>query len=190
MISAGWLEPPIVAEGPLPPGGAGGDIRVIWDNSLAIGDWGLAEGDLETGQDLETACLVSLFSDALATPDFIPTDGTTDRRGWWGAPYLAVPLGSNLWQLERSHKTRAKLGEAQRYAENALRWLVDDGLARQVTVNTRWLSSTMLGIAIAIIKPDGTQTRFMFGWAWTGLATLPSPVRFPEPFPANLTRVR
>jgi hypothetical protein len=23
------------------------------------------------------------LSDALATPDFTPTDGTSDRRGWW-----------------------------------------------------------------------------------------------------------
>jgi phage gp46-like protein len=168
---------------PLPQGGNGGDIRILWDNTNALGDWGLAQGDLETGQDLETACLVSLFSDVLATPDFTPTDGTTDRRGWWADPYNDESLGSNLWQLDRAKKTRATLGNARRYALDALNWLILDGVAKQIFVNTSWLSPTMLGIAVAIIKPDGSQTRFMFGWAWSGLAVVASPVRFVNPFP-------
>jgi phage gp46-like protein len=183
---AGWIEFPPVAEGPLPQGGNGGDITILWDNSNALGDWGLAQGDLLTGQDLETACLVSLFSDHLATPDFIPTDGTTDRRGWWADLY-DQPLGSNIWQLERAKTTRDTLGTARRYALDALQWLVDDGVVRQIFVNTSWLAAggkqTMLGIAVALIKPDGSQTRFMFGWAWTDLATLLSPVQFVDPFP-------
>jgi hypothetical protein len=38
----------------------------------------------------------------------------------------------------------------------------------------------MLGIAIAISKPDGSETRFRFGWAWQGLAVVPSPVLMPS----------
>lgn len=37
------------------------------------------------------------------------------------------------------------------------------------------------GIGIAILKPDGSVTRFTFGWAWQSLAVLPSPVRVPPP---------
>jgi len=48
-----------------------------------------------------------------------------------------------------------------------------------VLCNTSWLTPTMLGIAIAIVKPNGTQTRFMFGWAWDNLAQVVSPVIFP-----------
>jgi phage gp46-like protein len=166
----------------LPAANLSGDVLVLWDNANAIGDWDLARGDLQTGQDLETACLVSLFTDRLATPDFIPTDGTTDRRGWWADPYNDQPLGSNLWQLERAKKTRDTLGLARTYALDALQWLITDGVAKQVDCNTMWLGgagSTALGIAIAIIKPDGSLTRFTFGWAWTGLATLASPVFVP-----------
>jgi phage gp46-like protein len=170
---------PLPPSPPPPPAGAGGDIRVIWDNTQALGDWGLATGDVETGQDLETACLVSLFTDRAATPDFIPTDGTTDRRGWWADTYTDRPLGSNLWQLERAKKTRDTLGLARRYALDALQWLIDDGVARSILCNTGWLGPNMLGIAVAIIKPDGTASRFMFGWAWTGLAVVSSPVAFP-----------
>jgi phage gp46-like protein len=153
---------------------------IRWDNANTIGDWLLADGDLTTGQDLETACLVSLFTDKLATPDFVPTDGTSDRRGWWADPYNDQPLGSSLWQLERAHKTRDTLGLARRYALDALQWLVDDGVASRVDVDTRWVGppgSTMLGIAILISKPDGSATRFQYGWAWDNLATYRTPFR-------------
>jgi hypothetical protein len=42
-----------------------------------------------------------------------------------------------------------------------------------------WLTPTMLGIAVAIIRPDGSESRYRFGWAWTDLATVRSPVMFP-----------
>lgn len=164
----------------MPAGGSGGDICVLWDNAEAMGDWGLAAGDVETGQDLETACLVSLFSDALALPDFVPTDGTTERRGWWADMYEDRPLGSRLWQLERAKKTRATLGQARQMALAALQWLIDDGLARTVLCNTMWLAGNMLGIAVGIVRPNGALVRFRWGWAWDELATLRSPVRFPD----------
>lgn len=168
--------PIITAPGPLPDATLAGDVLVQWDNVNGIGDWLLAEGDLQTGQDLETACLVSLFTDKLATPDFVPTDGSSDRRGWWADPYNDQPLGSNLWQLDRSKKTRDTLGLARRYVQDALQWLVTDGVAASVVVDTRWLGnatgSTMMGIAVAITKPDGSLTRFVYGWAWANLASL------------------
>ena len=181
----------------LPLAQCSGDIRVTWINQYTQGDWLLAQGDLQTGQDLESACLVSLFTDKLATPDFVPTDGTTDRRGWWGDPYNDQPLGSNLWQLERAKKTRDTLGTARRYAQDALEWLVTDGVAKSVAVDTQWLGnaigSTFLGIHIAITKPDGTMTRFTFGWAWDGLATLTlqqpfAPLLLPAPTPTATRR--
>jgi phage gp46-like protein len=190
---SGWIAdtldlPIVTADPPLPDATLQGDIYIAWDNSNAIGDWTLATGDLQTGQDLETACLVSLFTDALATPDFVPTDGSTDRRGWWADPYNDRPLGSNLWQLERARKTRDTLAIARRYATDALQWLIVDGLAHDVVVNTSWIGmagSTLLGIGIAIVRPNGSLTRFTFAWAWQGLAALPSGVSVPSPLAAR-----
>lgn len=160
----------------IPAANCSGDVLVQWDNINTLGDWVLADGDLQTGQDLETACLVSLFTDKLATADFTPTDGTSDRRGWWADPYNDQQLGSNLWQLERAHKTRNTLGLAQRYASDCLQWLVTDGVAAAVVVDTQWLQpsggGTFLGIRIVITSPDGSMTRFTYGWAWDNLAVL------------------
>ena len=182
----GWVENPPLAPDTLPQGGQGGDIWILWDNTQGLGDWGLALGDVLTGQDLETACLTSLFSDALGTPDFVPTDGTTDRRGWWADTYLDIPLGSNLWQLDRSKTTRAALGSARAYAQNALNWLVLDGVAAEISVNATWLSTTMIGLAVAITKPSGSETRFMFAWAWASLAL----ARLADLFPRSVSAAR
>lgn len=168
--------PLALPDAPLERAACAGDIRIRWDNDNCLGDWMLADGDLQTGQDLETACLVSLFTDKLATPDFVPTDGTTDRRGCWIDLYNDQPLGSNLWQLDRAHKTRGTLGLARHYADEALRWLVTDGVAKSVDVDTQWLGregTTAMLIAVTITKPDGSMTRFRFGWAWSDLAYLP-----------------
>ena len=194
----GWIEadglPLVLNDEPLAPANFAGDILVQWDNTNTIGDWSLAEFDLQTGQDLETACLVSLFTDKRATPDFVPTDGTSDRRGWWADLYNDQPLGSSLWQLERAKKTRDTLGLARRYAQDALQWLVDDGVASSVVVDTRWLDGavggTMMGIAVAITKPNGSLTRFVFGWAWDNLAALRVVAQGPPIAALPLTRRR
>ena len=114
-----------------------GDVYILWDNNNARGDWTLADGDLQTGQDLETACLVSLFTDKLATPDFTPTDGSSDHRGWWADPHTRSAARLELsgsWSARRKPATRWR--SPRRYALDALQWLIDDGVAKEVVCNT------------------------------------------------------
>ena len=54
-------------------------------------------------------------------------------------------------------KTRNTLGLARRYALDALQWLIDDGVAaRDARATPRGSARNLIGIAIAIVKPDGT----------------------------------
>ena len=39
------------------------DIRLVWNPASAIADIRIIDGQVETGQDLETAVLISLFTD-------------------------------------------------------------------------------------------------------------------------------
>lgn len=145
------------------------DIQIKWDKDRAVGDWSFTTGDLQTGVDIETAVLVSLFTDRIASPDFKPTDGTTDRRGWWGDSYNARPIGSRLWQLERAKKVGQQpiLLQARDYCKEALEWLIEDGLAKSVEIKTQWLTADALGILVTITKPTGTiMEPFRYSWAW------------------------
>ena len=147
-----------------------GDIAISWD--VDHGDWTISDGGLTTGNDLETAIAVSLFTDQLASPDYKPTDGTSDRRGWWGdseADPGDGQIGSLLWQLERSKKTPDLLPRAEGMCNDALAWLVTDGIAASVSTVATWQNGKRLALAITVVKPDGSRQVFRFAWAWAQL---------------------
>ena len=59
-----------------------GDIRIVWDPATGTGDLNmLSTGAVETGHDLETASLISMFTDAQADPGDAVYG--TDPAGVW-----------------------------------------------------------------------------------------------------------
>ena len=88
---------------------------------------------LVSGRDIETAVLISIFTDAEADPDDVIPDGTQDPRGWWADP----TMGSKLWLLQRAKHTPATLLTAIAYLKQALAWLTADGVAANVAVTGR-----------------------------------------------------
>ena len=140
------------------------DISLAWSEQAAQADWQILNGDIATGGDLLSAVIVSLFSDRHAAADY----QGTDPRGWWGDSFSPTPLGSRLWTLERS-TTNGVLLKARDYCNEALRWMIDDGVAASITVNTSWLSSNALRIAITITQPTGVAPVFNFSWAWAAV---------------------
>lgn len=111
-------------------------MQTAVDVKLSVSDYGadlaLEGGDLASEAGLRTACLASLFTDARA-PDGTATPDDTTRGGWW-ADTPEDSWGSRLW-LERASKatdaTRQRLAVG---AEQALRWLIDEGVAESVLV--------------------------------------------------------
>lgn len=57
------------------------DIRMTYDNISQAGDFVVTKGDLATDRDLETAVLISLFTDRRASDDDVVPDGTDDCPG-------------------------------------------------------------------------------------------------------------
>lgn len=81
---------------------------------------------------LVAAVVISLFCDARAGTDF-----SDDPRGWWGDVLSAISgdtTGSLLWLISRAKNIQETLNEVQDYAEKALKWLLDDGIAKVLTV--------------------------------------------------------
>lgn len=159
------------------------DITVTWNAILGRGDWSFSNGDLTTGNDLQSAVLISLFTDGRAPDDYVPTDGTNDRRGWWADTYEDRPIGSLLWTLERSKKVGATslLTTARNTCLSALQWLLDDGVASSLNVQTAWLRSDVLGITVEIFEP-ANLTPFRYAFAWSTAATAPA---YPNPISHN-----
>ncbi|MFX1675214.1 phage GP46 family protein [Paraburkholderia sp. A2WS-5] len=127
-------------------------------------------GDLARGDDLETAVLVSIFTDRAANPDDVIPDGTGDPRGWWGDIGEDKPIGSRLWLLDRSKQTQEVLNNARDYINEALQWLIDDGVVASIDVQTQWVRDTFLGAWITLYQPTGTQISMTYAWAWQQLS--------------------
>ena len=146
------------------------DIRLRLVNSR--GDIEIARDDIILDDSLETAVIVSLFSDRRAEDDD-PVD-LSDRRGWWGDLLSDVPgdqIGSRLWQLARAKQVPESLNMAEEFAKEALAWMIEDGVAMAVECTAEYVDRGFIGMAIAITKPNGETETFRFAplWAESGM---------------------
>ena len=126
-----------------------------------------AAGDIATDSGLRAAVIVSLFTDRRAANDDEIPDGTDDRRGSWQDQYLEDPndlQGSRLWLLSREKQLPSVLTRAKEYAEEALQWLVDDGVATAVTVTPSWASNGWLDLRVRIDLPGDTPFEDVFNY--------------------------
>ena len=154
------------------------DVRTAWglETNAIGGDWLVAPPGLAADRDLETAVILSLFTDASARADDVLPDLTDDRRGWWGnwqSPER-LELGSRLWLLSREKSTEDVRRRAEGYAAEALQWLLDDGVAARVDVGASWRESppeppATLALRVRIVRDDGSIYDRRYAWAWAAL---------------------
>lgn len=144
------------------------DATISWDTANSRGDWSMSGPLLTTGDDLQTAIIISIFSDRMAQPGDVIPDGSNDPRGWWADD--TVPIGSRLWLLRRAKQTKETLQKAYDYLAEALQWLIDDGVVGRFDISTQWVRTSVLGAQITAYKPDGTLlTTGRYTWAWEGI---------------------
>ncbi len=132
-------------------------------------DLALDGPDLATDDGLHTAAILSLFGDARAHADDDIPDGTADRRGYWADTYAEIAgdvWGSRQWLLGREKQIPATLARAREYAEEALRWLVDDGVARSVSATASVLRPGVLALEITIARANDAVARYRFETFW------------------------
>lgn len=144
------------------------DIDTVWSNALGRGDYVLAGADLQKGDDLMTAVLISLFSDRTAAAADVLPDDSTDRRGWWGDAGEAYPIGSRLWLLDRSMLTNQVALAARQYALEALQWMVDDGVVAEFDCSTLIKLPNQLWLTVIAYRTRGNKTAKNYAWTWTG----------------------
>lgn len=142
------------------------DIATVWVADYSTGDWQLLDGVLTQGSGLQTAVLISLFTDRQSAADDAIPDGSTDRRGWIGDLNAEYMIGSRLWLLDRSKHTADVLDKAQAYIAEGLQWLIDDGVVAGFEIGVQWATSSTLVCVIIAHKPDGNQETINFSWAW------------------------
>lgn len=148
------------------------DIRTAFLSFDRGADYALGAFALEADDGLETAVLLSLFTDARADIDDGLPVGGVDRRGWWADAFPTVDrdrIGSKLWLLAREKQTQQTINRAREYAAEALAWLVEDGVAQRVEADAFVVRNGVLGLAIAIHRPDASISRYRYDNLWKAI---------------------
>lgn len=135
------------------------DIRSIWDPETQHCDYVIASGSFQSGNDVETAVLISLFTDRLAEVNDVIPDARAgypgDRRGWWGDD-PQNRIGSRLWLLKRSKGPLDVAATAEEYAAEALQWMIDDGVVARFDIAATWTPPNQLDLLVVSYRTDGT----------------------------------
>lgn len=116
---------------------------------------------------LVRAVVISLFTWRRAAPDD-KVEGT--RWGWWADGLDGETndrIGSRLWLLSREKVTNSTMTRAREYAEEALLWLTEQGVATKVTVTVERRGLDGLALRALIEREEGpVDLRFDNVWSF------------------------
>lgn len=138
------------------------DISFKPDNnstSISVLDVTIENGDLKMGDSLATAVVMSLFCDARSV--------TNATGGWWGDALANYQYGSQLWTLRGRKLTSENLALIKKYAENALQWIISDGVASSVSVSVVREGIDRVSLAVTIQRPGGMSKSYKFYKIWS-----------------------
>ena len=77
---------------------------------------------------LESAILISLFTDAYVESDEAKNYGKEEGGGWFGESNI----GSKIWLIADGKINNETFSQAVAFAEQSLQWLIDDGIADRI----------------------------------------------------------
>jgi phage gp46-like protein len=145
------------------------DIKTVFIDMTQGADYALDALGLTPDDGLETAVIISLFTDRRANVDDSIPDGSNDFRGWWADAFNDVEhdkIGSRLWLLSREKQLPSVLVRAREYALEALQWLVDDGVAQSITVEATNPRTGLLALAVLVFRPLQPVSQYRFDLFW------------------------
>jgi len=140
------------------------DIGLFFDTEGLI-DIDFESGDLKSDGGLETAVLISLFTDKRITLADMPP-GETSKRGYWGDMYPEIEndqYGSKLWIYDRAKRTEETLARYEEEAKQSLAWMITDGVADSIETEATYLDNGALWLEITVYRNQESQ-RFSYVW--------------------------
>lgn len=143
------------------------DIKLFLNDAINEGIAPKIEnGDFVSDDGLETAVIISLFTEGRVSVEQLP-QGQLSRKGWWGDEFSEVDkdrIGSRLWTLKREKRTTEVLRKFEDYSIEALNWMKEDGVAASIIASASYDRVTkFLILEIEIVRPEG-KTKFKVNW--------------------------
>ena len=148
------------------------DISFVQQEGKPYCDIEIVDNDILRDNTLLSAVYIMLLTDRRATLDEITLANLYpsfpyDLRGWWGDTYRESPIGSKLWLNRRRKATNLTLSQQIQYAKEALASLVDQGIAKRVTVNAQWVRKGVMEMDIQIVRTDDSIAQQTYTFLWS-----------------------
>ena len=129
-------------------------------------DMEISGGDLVGERGLETAVLISLFTDRFVPTEELPS-WENRNHGWWADALSQVSgdrIGSRLWTLMRDSVNDALARKVEDVCYESLQWMIEDGVARSIKVEASVGGRERIDFSISIEDPNEKNSRFRFVW--------------------------
>jgi phage gp46-like protein len=140
------------------------DVKLL-KGTDGIFDIPISGTEFESVSGVETAILVTVFTEARSDSDTIPD--AFNRRGWVGNLLTleeGYELGSLLWTLSQARLTQNTLNTASDTVKKALNWMIEDGIADTIEVDTVVVSNRTANINIDLFKDLNMVGRYTTVW--------------------------
>lgn len=145
------------------------DVKLVIDErglyDLAIDP---IKKDFDSVYGMDNAVPVSLFTDDRAESSLVPN--AKRRRGGIANVLLKEvgrSLGTTLWAYEQARNTQETRNAMQLSAQDGLSWMIEDGAAREVTVNLEAIGSSEVEIDVNVTMVDNQVQRYHYLWNLT-----------------------
>lgn len=147
------------------------DIAIEYKSQIKEYDISILNGDLKECDDLDSAVIISLFTWARAAAGEV--DENAPRFGWFGDKIDADntdSTGSKLYLLKRKKITNQTIMDAREYIEQALQWMIEDGVATEIKAEVERNASDVnrVDALVQIVRGDRSRT-MKFNDLWSFL---------------------
>lgn len=138
-------------------------LGLHYDTTRGSPSWGQCDLTFDGDDALVSAVLISLFSWRRGAPE--EADETGNRYGWW-----AGTIGSRLWTIRREKILPTLVPRVRDIFQEALQWLLDDGVATSLELQTELRGGDDLYVAIGIIRDGRKVAALQFANVWQAVA--------------------
>jgi phage gp46-like protein len=141
------------------------DVEII-KNDEGVFDLTVANGQIGCIAGFDTSISVSILTDARAIS--IPTPSL--RRGYVGdilTSGIGRSLGSTLWTFSQARLIPVILNDIRVSAEQSLNWMVEDNIAKAVTVTVTNVGLRLVSFLISITTNGGDLQQYEILWRQT-----------------------
>ena len=147
------------------------DIAIEYKSQIKEYDISILNGDLKECDDLDSAVIISLFTWARASAGEV--DENAPRFGWFGDKIDADSTdstGSKRYLLKRKKITNQTIMDSREYIEQALRWMIEDGVATEIKAEVERNASDVnrVDALVQIVRGDRSRT-MKFNDLWSFL---------------------